>query len=81
MFAAGDVSAARLFYERAAIGGSAAGATGVGKTHDPAFLSRINAFGIRFDPSAAATWYRKAVTLGDPEAERLLRRLGAAVAD
>ena len=81
MFAAGDVSAARLFYERAAIGGSAAGATGVGKTHDPAFLSRINAFGIRFDPSAAATWYRQAVTLGDPEAERLLRRLGAAVAD
>lgn len=81
MFAAGDVSAARLFYERAATGGGAAGATGVGKTHDPAFLSRITAFGIRSDPSAAATWYRKAVTLGDPEAERLLRRLGAAVAD
>jgi TPR repeat protein len=81
MFAAADVSAARLFYERAATGGSAAGATGVGKTYDPAFLSRLNAFGIRSDPSAAATWYRKAVTLGDPEAERLLRRLGAAVAD
>ena len=81
MFAANDVSAARLFYERAATGGSAAGATGVGKTHDPAFLSRLTASGIRSDPSAAATWYRKAVTLGDPEAERLLRRLGAAVAD
>ena len=81
MFAANDVSAARLFYERAATGGSAAGATGVGKTHDPAFLSQLTAFGIRSDPSAAATWYRKAVTLGDPEAERLLRRLGAAVAD
>ena len=81
MFAANDVSAARLFYERAATGGSAAGAMGVGKTHDPAFLSQLTAFGIRSDPSAAATWYRKAVTLGDPEAERLLRRLGAAVAD
>ena len=80
MLAAGDVSAARLFYERAAARGSAAGATGVGKTHDPAFLSRFDGFGIRSDPAAAATWYRKAVALGDPEAERLLRRLGAAVA-
>ena len=81
MLAASDVSAARLYYERAATGGSAAGATGAGKTHDPAFLSRLDGFGIRSDPSAAATWYRKAVALGDPEAERLLRRLGAAVAD
>jgi len=81
MLAASDVSAARLFYERAATGGSAAGATGVGKTHDPAFLSRISAFGIQPNPTAAASWYRKAVALGDPEAERLLRRLDAAVAD
>ena len=78
MFAAADVSAARRFYERAATGGSAAGATRLGKTYDPAFLSPIR---IRSDPAAAATWYRKAVTLGDPEAERLLRRLGAAEAD
>ena len=81
MLAASDVSAARLYYERAATGGSAAGVTGVGKTHDPAFLSRLDGFGIRSDPSVAATWYRRAVALGDPEAERLLRRLGAAVAD
>ena len=81
MFAAADVSAARRFYERAATGGSAAGATRLGKTYDPAFLSPIKALRIQSDPAAAATWYRKAVTLGDPEAERLLRRLGAAEAD
>ena len=74
MLALGDVSAARLLYERAAsTSGHAAAAAG--KTYDPAFLAQIGARGIPSDPGAAAEWYRKAVALGDPEADQLLRRL------
>src|SRR5207245_8712349 len=38
LLATGDISGARLFYERAATAGSALGAMGAGKTHDPLFL-------------------------------------------
>jgi hypothetical protein len=77
MLALGDVSAARLLYERAATGGSAEAALAVGRTYDPTFLSGLNARGIRPDRAVAANWYRKAMTLGDREAPALLRRLGA----
>jgi TPR repeat protein len=77
LFAMGDVSGARRFYERAAGGGSARAAATVGKTYDPAFLAAIKARGMQPDPSAAAAWYRTATALGDPEAPRLLERLGA----
>ena len=77
LFAVGDVSGARRFYERAAGGGSARAAATVGKTYDPAFLAAIKARGMQPDPSAAAAWYRTATALGDPEAPRLLERLGA----
>jgi TPR repeat protein len=72
LLALGDVSAARLLYERAAAGGDGRGATGAGKTYDPVFLLAIGARGIQADPVAAANWYRKAVELGDRSAvERL----------
>ncbi len=77
LFAVGDVSGARLFYERAAGGGSARAATSLGKTYDPAFLATINARGMQPDPKAAAAWYRTATALGDAEAPQLLQRLGA----
>ncbi|MBV8616148.1 MAG: hypothetical protein JOY66_20590, partial [Acetobacteraceae bacterium] len=77
LFAVGDVSGARRFYERAAGGGSARAAATVGKTYDPAFLAAIKVRGMRPDPSAAAAWYRTAAALGDPDAPRLLERLGA----
>jgi len=64
----GDISAARLFYERAAAGGSARAMTALGMTYDPSFLSRINVRGIRPDPAMAAEWYRKVATLGDAAA-------------
>jgi TPR repeat protein len=76
LFAMGDVSGARRFYERAASGGNAHAAATVGKTYDPAFLAAIKARGMQPDPSAAAAWYRTATALGDPEAPRLLQRLG-----
>jgi TPR repeat protein len=60
MLSLGDISAARLLYERAAALGSARAATAVGKTFDPAFLAAIHASVLRPDPAAAASWYRKA---------------------
>jgi TPR repeat protein len=76
MLAVGDVSAARLLFERAAEGGSAAAALAAGRTYDPQTLAAIGAFGIPADPAAAARWYRRAAELGDAEAEVALRRLG-----
>jgi TPR repeat protein len=75
MWARGDVIAARLLYIRAAAEGSAAAATGTGKTYDPLCLAEIGAMGLRPDPKIAAIWYRKAIALDDPEAPTLLQRL------
>ena len=71
----GDVASARLFYERAAAGGSAAGATGVARTFDPLFLAVTGARGLRGDREKAISWYRKASAAGDLEAENRLRTL------
>jgi tetratricopeptide (TPR) repeat protein len=75
MLAIGDVSSARLLYERAASGGDGRAATGAGKTYDPTFLARIGARGIAADPAIATSWYRKAIELGDQSASELLRRM------
>lgn len=76
LLASGDVIAARLYYEHAAALGSGAAATSLGKTYDPVFLAAIHANGVLPDRDRATSWYRKAVGLGDGEAERLLARLG-----
>lgn len=73
----GDVVSARLFYQRAAELGSGPAATAVGQTYDPLFLEVARVRGVRGDPQAAADWYRKAVILGDRQAEIRLRRLEA----
>lgn len=75
LVALGDISAARLVYERAASGGSAKAMTELGKTYDPAYLERSNVRGIRPDLATAANWYRKAVALGDAEAVSLSEHL------
>jgi hypothetical protein len=77
LLAAGDIAAARRFFERAAEAGNAPAATGAGRTYDPLYL-RQAARGLRGDPQKAADWYRKAVALGDGEAGVLLMRLLAA---
>src|SRR5205807_91932 len=66
--AVGDIIAARMLYERAAGMGSATAATAAGKTYDLDFLLRADTHGIRPDSAAAASWYRKAVALGDSSA-------------
>ena len=59
MLELGDVSAARLLYERAAALGNAKAATAAGKTYDPAFLVSIQASGLVPDRATAAIWYQK----------------------
>jgi hypothetical protein len=65
MVAAGDITEARLFYERAAAAGSGQAAIEMGKTYDPGFLASIKAIGIRPDPATADKWYRRALAFGD----------------
>ena len=76
MMRLGDIGAARLLFERAAEAGSGAAAIAMGKTQDPRFLAQIGAEGLAPDPQAAALWYRRAVSLGDHDADRLLGDLG-----
>jgi len=79
MSATGNVTAARLLYERAADAGLAEAALALAATFDPAELARRNVLGgVQPDPAAARRWYERARALGAPEAESRLRRIGAA---
>jgi hypothetical protein len=75
MLALGDVSAARLFYERAAATGSGRSATALGKTYEREVLAQLGARGVADDAAMAARWYRVALALGDVEARPLLDRI------
>jgi TPR repeat protein len=68
----GNVTAARLLYERAAAAGSGRAALAAGRTYDPAVLGALNARGLRPDPDAAAAWYRQALALSEADADPLL---------
>ena len=72
----GDVSAARLMYQRAAEAGSAMAAVALAETYDPLVLKRLNPKGgITPDVASAQTWYEKAKDLGSPVAPERLERL------
>ncbi|MBP0493515.1 hypothetical protein [Roseomonas indoligenes] len=71
----GDVSAARLFYERAAAAGSGAAAVAMARTYDPAVLGELGVRGLRPERDTAITWYRRAVALGSADAAGPLERL------
>jgi len=71
----GDVSAARVFYERAAEQGSAKAAMSLAKTYDPFFLGRLATRGVRSDTARALQWYGKAAAGGEPQAEIQITRL------
>jgi len=64
VFALGDISTARRFYERTIPAGSSLGARGIARTYDPAVLGRGNPAA---DPAAAAAWYNMAAALSDVE--------------
>jgi len=78
LFAAGNVGAARLFYERAVDAGLAEGALALAATFDPDELARRRVVGgVQPDQAAARRWYERARELGASEAENHLARLGA----
>jgi hypothetical protein len=79
MLAAGDISAARLLYGRAAEAGSAQAAVAVGKTYEPVFLANKGTIGIRADPTIAAGWYRRAASLGAATAASSSEQPAAAI--
>jgi TPR repeat protein len=70
----GDVSSARLFYERAADAGDGHATLRLGNTFDPAFLDFAQ-LRVSGDSAMAASWYARARELGAPEAETLLKSL------
>jgi hypothetical protein len=75
--AAGDITSARLFYERAADAGDGAAALRLGVTFDPIFLGRTGFRGIMADPGQAGFWYRRARDLGQAGAADRLKGLDA----
>jgi hypothetical protein len=75
---AGHITAARLFYQRAAEIGWGPGALALAATYDPNELSRWKVVGgVQADVATARKWYEKARDLGASEAADRLRRLGA----
>jgi TPR repeat protein len=59
---AGELAAARLYFERVALAGDARGALGMARTYDPAVLARLPVLGPRADPAAAKAWYERAAS-------------------
>jgi TPR repeat protein len=70
----GDITSARLFYERAADAGSGPAALRLGATFDPAILGQARTLGVIADPAQALLWYRRAKELGIVEAEQRIKR-------
>ena len=75
LLGSGDVTSARLFYERAADAPDAQAALRLGESYDPAFLAKARLNRAAGSVLLAAQWYRRADELGAPEADTLLRAL------
>jgi hypothetical protein len=75
----GNISAARMFFQRAAEAGLAAAAISMGATYDPAELSRGSSAlaGVVANRNEARRWYELARDLGAPDANERLGRLGS----
>jgi hypothetical protein len=75
---AGNITIARLFYQRAAEIGWAPGALALAGTYDPSQLSQQKVLGgVTADRVLAQKWYEKARELGSPQAAQRLRQLGS----
>ena len=72
LFGMGDITSARLFYERAADAGSGQAALRLGESYDPSFLEQAHLHTVRGDPAVAIKWYKRARELGASEADLLL---------
>ena len=74
-FAAGDVAAARLLFERAAEGGHGPSAFAMAETFEQERLQSMSVQGLSGDPARARHWYERAQALGMPQAEERLAQL------
>ena len=72
----GDISVARLFYQRAIDAGLPEGALAMASSYDPIELDRLGVKGLTGDRDAARRWYERAKQMGAVEADERLRRLG-----
>jgi TPR repeat protein len=72
LFGTGDITSARLFYERAADAGSGQAALRLGESYDPSFLEQAHLRTVRGDAAVAIKWYKRARELGASEADLLL---------
>ena len=70
MLAHGDVSGARLFFQRAAESGDARGAMGMARSFDHKVLKTLRVYGVRPDPEQAAHWYARSKALETVAATR-----------
>lgn len=77
LISTGDITSARLFYERAANAGDGQAALRMGESYDPAFLAGTRVPGNRGDAATAAQWYLRALELGILEAEVLFKAVTA----
>ena len=76
LVAHGDITAARMMFQRAAEAGEAAGAFALAETYDPVVLGRLRLRGgITPDLALARTWYERARDLGSLEARDRISRL------
>lgn len=74
----GNITVARMFYQRAAEVGLAQGALALAMTFDPNELTRWTVVGgVQPDPEKARKWYEKAYELGSADASVRLQRLSA----
>ena len=72
---AGDLTSARLFYERAADAGDGQAALRMGATFDPTFLASAGLRNLSGDLAKARLWYHRALRLGTSEAQPHLNNL------
>jgi hypothetical protein len=75
--AAGDISGARLYLERAADGGDARALMVLGETYDPASLARMGVLGVKGDAAKARDYYAKALAAGMGAARERMAALEA----
>ena len=75
LLAAGDIIAARHYFELVTEAGDMRAALRLGKTYDPAFLQQNGVRGTIGDPAMAKSWYLKAIAAGDKGADMQLLQL------
>jgi hypothetical protein len=72
---AGDITSARLYYERAAEAGDGNAALQLGASYDPVVLGRAGIRGVIGDPAKALSWYQRALELGMTAADQRIKSL------